>query len=103
MASDGRDRSRRMANRIAATRTTNDRVCMLQFEQRVVGDLGSVRGGVCVNRLADLPFPYEPTRVQKELQSPTEVIPINASRRFRTFPQILGSLTNAFHILWHTV
>lgn len=66
MASDGCDRSRRMANRIAATRTANDRVCMLQFEQRVVGDLGSLRGGVCANRPADLPFPYEPTRVQKE-------------------------------------
>lgn len=56
MASDGCDRSRCMANRIAATRTANDRVCMLQFEQRVVDDLGSLRGGVCANRLARFAF-----------------------------------------------
>lgn len=68
MASDGRDRSRRMANRIAATRTTNDRVCMLQFEQRVVGDLGSVRGGICIDRITGLSFPDEPSRAQEKLK-----------------------------------
>lgn len=68
MASDGCDRSRRMANRIATTRTTNDRVCMLQFEQRVVGDLGSLCRGVCINRLAGLSFPHEPSGAQEELE-----------------------------------
>ena len=66
MASDGRYRSRRMVDRIAAARQTNDRLCMLQFEQPVVGDLGSIFRGICVDRLADLPFPHEPSRAQEK-------------------------------------
>jgi len=42
MARDARDSTRCMVNWIAAATTTDDRVCMLQFEQRAVGDLGSL-------------------------------------------------------------
>lgn len=41
MASNVCYRSRRMANRIAAAKTADDWICMLQCEQRVVGDLGA--------------------------------------------------------------
>lgn len=67
MARDGCDRSCRMADRIAAARTTNDRVCMLQFEQCVVGGLGSLCRGLCIDRLAGLSFPDEPSGTQEKL------------------------------------
>lgn len=44
MASDGRHRSGRIAHRIAATKTANDRVCVLQREQRVVVIWGAYAG-----------------------------------------------------------
>lgn len=56
MASDGCYRSRRMANRIAAARTADDRICMLQREQCFVGDLGILRRRVCVDRITGLSF-----------------------------------------------
>ena len=68
MASDGCDHSRRMVDRIAATRTANDRVYVLQFEQRAVGDLGSVRRGVCIDRLAGLSLPDEPAGTQEKFE-----------------------------------
>lgn len=68
MASDGCHRSRRMANRIAAANTADDRVCMLQCEQRVVGDLGILRRRVCIDRITSLSFPDEPSRVREKLE-----------------------------------
>jgi len=68
MASDGCDRSRRMANRIAAAWTSDDRVCVLQFEQRLVGDMGSLCRGECIDRLAGLSFPHEPAGAQEKLE-----------------------------------
>lgn len=62
MAGDGCDHSRRMANRITAARTVDDRVCLLQCEQRVVGDLGTLRRRVCIDRITGLSFPDEPSR-----------------------------------------
>jgi hypothetical protein len=72
MASDGCDRSRRMANRIAAARSADDRVYMLQFEQRFVGYLGSRCKGVCIDRLAGLSFPDEPSGAQEKLEGEGE-------------------------------
>ena len=68
MARDACDRSRRMANRIAAVRTADDRVCVLQLEQRVVGDLGSLCRGVCIDRLTGLSIPNESPGLQEKLQ-----------------------------------
>jgi hypothetical protein len=68
MASDDCDRLRRMANRIAAARTTDDRVYMLQFEQRFVGELGCLCRGVCIDRLAGLSFSDEPSGAQEKLE-----------------------------------
>ena len=68
MASDGCHRSRRMANRIAAARPAYDRVYMLQWEQRVVGDLGILRRRVCIDRITGLSFPDEPSRAQEKLK-----------------------------------
>ena len=72
MASDGCNCSRCMAYRLAAARTTNDRLCVLQFEQRVVGDLGSSCRRVCIDRLADLSFPHEPSGAQEKLEEEGE-------------------------------
>ncbi|XLM17124.1 hypothetical protein DKB71_11530 [Pseudomonas sp. PLMAX] len=72
MASDGCDRARRMANRIAAAKTADDRVYMLQFEQRFVGYLGSRCKGVCIDRLAGLSFPDEPSGAQEKLEGEGE-------------------------------
>lgn len=66
MASDGRNRSRRMAHWIATSCTTNDRLCVLQSEQRVVGDLGRLCRGVRVDRLADLSVSDEPARTEEK-------------------------------------
>ena len=66
MASDGCYRSRRMANRIAAARPADDRVYMLQCEQRFVGDLGILRRRVCIDRITGLSFPDEPSRAQEK-------------------------------------
>lgn len=66
MASDGCDRARRMANRIAAAKSTHDRFYMLQFEQRTVGDLGSLCRGVCINCPAGLSFPHERSGTQEK-------------------------------------
>jgi hypothetical protein len=41
---------------------------MLQLEQRVVGDLGSLCRGVCIDRFADLSFPDEPSGAQEQLE-----------------------------------
>lgn len=68
MASDGCYRSRRMANRIAAARTADDRICMLQCEQHFVGDLGILRGRVCIDRITGLSFPDKPSRAQEKLK-----------------------------------
>lgn len=68
MASDGCDCARRVADRIAAPKTTDDRVYILQFEQRFVGDLGSLCRGVCINRLAGLSFPHESSGAQEKLE-----------------------------------
>ena len=68
MASDGCYRSRRMANRVAAARTADDRICMLQCEQRFVGDLGILRRRVCTDRFTGLSFPDEPSRAQEKLK-----------------------------------
>lgn len=68
MASDGCYRPRRMANRIAAARTADDRVYMLQCEQRVVGDLGILRRRVCIDRITGLSFPDEPSRAQEKFE-----------------------------------
>lgn len=72
MASDGRNRSRCMAYRLPAARTTNDGVYMLQFEQRLVGHVGSLCRGVCINRLTDLSFPHEPSGAQEKLEGEGE-------------------------------
>lgn len=64
MASDGYNRSRCMAYRITAARAANDRLRMLQFEQRVVGDMGSLCRRLCIDCLAGLSFLDEPSRVQ---------------------------------------
>jgi hypothetical protein len=68
MASDGYYRSRRMADRIATARPADDRVYMLQCEQRVVGDLGTLRRRVCIDRITGLSFPDEPSRAQEKLK-----------------------------------
>ena len=68
MASDGGDCPGRMAHRIAAARQANDRICMLQFEQRIVGYMGILCRGVCINRSASLSFPHEPSRAPKKLE-----------------------------------
>lgn len=68
MASDGCYRSRRMANRITAVRKTNDRLCMLQFEQRVVGNLGYLCRSLRIDRVAGLSFPDEPSGAQEKLE-----------------------------------
>lgn len=68
MASDGRYRSRRMAHRIAAARQTNERLHLLQFEQHAMGDMGRLCRGLCIDRLAGLSFPHEPSRTQEKLK-----------------------------------
>lgn len=68
MASDGCDCSRGLANWFAATRKTNGRFCVLQFEQRVVGDLGGLCRSLCINRLAGLSFPHEPSGAQEKFK-----------------------------------
>lgn len=68
MASDGCYRSRRMANRIAAAKAADDRICMLQCEQRFVGDLGILRRRVCIDRITGLSFPDEPSRTQEKFE-----------------------------------
>ena len=68
MASDGCYRYCRMAYRITAARTADDRIYMLQFEQRVVGDLGILRRRVCIDRITGLSFPDEPSRAQEKLK-----------------------------------
>lgn len=68
MASDGCYRPRRLAYRIAAARTADDRVCMLQCEQRVVGDLGILRRRVCIDRITGMSFPDEPSRAQEKFE-----------------------------------
>lgn len=68
MASDGCNRSRCLVNWISAARTTNDRLCMLQFEQRAVGHLGSLCRSVCVNSLANLSFPHEPSGAKEKFE-----------------------------------
>lgn len=68
MASDGCYRSRRMANRIAAARTADDRICMLQCEQRFVGGLGILRRRVCIARVTGLSISDEPSRAQEKLE-----------------------------------
>lgn len=74
MASDGYYRSRRMADWIATVRPADDRVCMLQCEQRVVGDLGTLRRRVCIDRIAGFSFPDEPSRFQEELKPQRAII-----------------------------
>lgn len=71
MASDGRHRSGRMAHRIAATKKANDRVCVLQREQRVVGHLGRLRGRLCIDHIADLPFSDEPSWIEEKFEELT--------------------------------
>lgn len=56
----------RLVDRISTTCKANDGICMFQPEQYAVGDLGGVRRSLCSHRLADLPFPNEPSRVQEE-------------------------------------
>lgn len=68
MASDGCYRSRRMANRIAAAKTADDRIYLLQYEQRVVGNLGVLRRRVCIDRITGLSFPDEPSRAQEKFE-----------------------------------
>ena len=68
MASDGCYRPRRLAYRIAAARTADDRVCMLQCEQRVVGDLGILRRRVCIDRITGMSFPDETSRAQEKFE-----------------------------------
>lgn len=68
MASDGRHRSGSMAHRIAATKKANDRVCLLQREQRVVGHLGRLLGSICVDRIAGLPFSDEPSWIKEKFE-----------------------------------
>lgn len=68
MASDGCNRSRCMANRIAAAREADDWVCVLQREQRVVGDLGTLRRRVCIDRITGLSIPDEPSRAQEKFE-----------------------------------
>lgn len=68
MASDGHHRSGRMAHRIAATEKANDRVCVLQREQRVVGHLGRLRRRICIDRIAGLPFSDEPSWIKEKLE-----------------------------------
>lgn len=63
MARDVGDGAGRMVDRVATAKTADDRFYMLQCEQRVVGDLGCIRRGLCPHHPADLPFPFEPTRV----------------------------------------
>lgn len=63
----------RVADRVSKTREANGRICMFQSEQRALGDLGSLRRRVCINRSAGLPLPYEPARVQKEPSRTTEL------------------------------
>jgi len=68
VASDGRHRSGRMAHRIAATKKANDRVCVLQREQRLVGHLGRLRRRICIDRIAGLPFSDEPSWIKKKFE-----------------------------------
>lgn len=68
MASDGCYRSRRMANRIAAARPADDRVYMLQCEQRFVGGLGILRRRVCIDRVTGLSIPDEPSRAKEKFE-----------------------------------
>ena len=68
MASDGRHRPGRMAHRIAAAQKTNDRVCVLQREQRLVGHLGRLRRRLCIDRIAGLPFSDESSRIKKKFE-----------------------------------
>lgn len=74
MASDGCYRSRRMADRIAAARTADDWFCLLQCEQRFVGNLGILRRRVCIDRITSLSIPDEPSRFQEELQPQRAII-----------------------------
>lgn len=67
MASDGRYRSRRMANRVTAARQTKERLHLLQFEQHALGDMGRLCRGLCIDRLAGLSFPHEPSGTQEKL------------------------------------
>lgn len=62
MALDARDGARRMADRVTAPKAADDWVCMLQLEQRAVGNSGSLYRGVCVDRFASLSFPHESSR-----------------------------------------
>lgn len=71
MASDGRHRSGRMAHRFAATEKANDRVCVLQREQRVVGHLGRLRRSICIDRIAGLPFSDEPSWIEEKFEELT--------------------------------
>lgn len=68
MTSDGRHRSGRMAHRIAATKKANDWVCVLQREQRLVGHLGRIRGRLCIDRIAGLPFSDEPSWIEEKFE-----------------------------------
>lgn len=68
MASDGCHCDRGMAHRIAAARSTNERVCILQLEQPAVGHLGRLRRSVCLDRVAGLSFSHEPSRTKEELK-----------------------------------
>ena len=74
MASNGCYRSRRMANRIAAAKTADDRIYLLQCEQRVVGNLGALRRRVCIDRITGLSFPDEPSRAQEKLKLQRDLI-----------------------------
>ena len=68
MASDGCYRSRRMAYRIAAAKTADDWFCMLQCEQRFVGDLGFLRRRVRIDRITNMSFPDEPSRAKEKFE-----------------------------------
>lgn len=66
MASDGCHCDRGMADRIAAARSTNERVCILQLEQPAVGLLGRLCSGVCLDRVAGVSFRHEPSRTKEK-------------------------------------
>lgn len=71
MASDGRHRSGSLAHRIAATKKANDRVCVFQREQRLVGHLGRLCGRLCIDHIADLPFSDEPSWIEEKFEELT--------------------------------
>lgn len=66
MASSAGHSASRVADWISTTGEENDGICVLQLEQCAVGDLGNVCRGVCIDRAADFPLPYEPARIQKK-------------------------------------